>query len=462
MARLLKPARPAVRHDSRPDHAAGGQLGAADRSSEAAGVAGLILAGLVVAEGVRDGGFWHADALVVAVLSLGALAGQRWLAPLDRRGWAVVSSLVALSAWWLFRAASAHVVTHFLPLGASLLGAAAAFIVIRSQHAAQRAVTAAFVALVGAGVAVSGFVGLVVRWNPLAIPSQHLWRLSSPLTYADAAGLVLGMALLMALGSEIRPWLSRACACLCAGGLLATQSRGALIALVCAAALVPWRRYVLHLVPLVAGALLGALAVATSPWHHAVPALGVALVVLVALSVFWVPGPRRPSRRTVAWWSAIVALVGTAAIVALHHEIWLRVHSPSDRDRSAEWSAAWHQFSSAVLVGVGPDRTLHFHIADGTFAHFAHNEYLQIAAGAGLVGLALLVLSMISLVRVVRRDSVLSSCAVAGLVCLAVGAVFDFDWHLPLIGLLGGGLAGLGAPLPTARAVGSSPRSGSG
>jgi hypothetical protein len=445
------------------DPAVPGELALADRTNEAAGLAGLILAGLVLAECVRDGGFWHGDALIVAVLSTVVLAGWRWLAPLDRRGWAVVSSLVALAAWWLVRAASAHLLTHFVPFGASLLGGAAAFVVVRSLHAAQRAVAALVVALVGAGVAVSGFVGLMARWNPLAIPSQHLWRLSSPLTYADAAGVVLAMALLMALGSELRPWLCRACICLCAGGLLATQSRGAVLAFVCAAALVPWRRYVHHLVPLLAGVLLGALAVVTSPWHHAVPVLGVALVALVALSVCWVPKRRRPSRRAVAWWSAALALVATAAIVALHHEIWLRVHSPSDRDRGAEWSAAWHQFSSAVLAGVGPDRTLHLHIADGTFAHFAHNEYLQVAAGAGLVGLGLLVLSMVSLVRVVRRNSLISSCAAAGLVCLAVGALFDFDWHLPVIGLLGGWLAGLGAPsgpgqAPAAGAVPNCPQ----
>jgi hypothetical protein len=80
---------------------------------------------------------------------------------------------------------------------------------------------------------------------------------------------------------------------------------------------------------------------------------------------------------------------------------------------------------------------------DGTYAHFAHNEYLQVAADAGLIGLALLVLAGLSLVRAVRRVDLVTSCATAALVCWAVGGAFDFDWHLPFVGLLGGWVAGL-------------------
>jgi hypothetical protein len=448
-----------VRSDTRGDLDQVGSLARpeATPSHEVGVIVALVLAGLVLAECVRDGGFWRGDALVVAIASGAVLLIVPWLAPLDRRGWAVVSGLVALATWWLVRAGSAHLLSHFLPLGAGLLGCGASFVVVRSLDPAQRALAAAFVGLVGAGVAITGLVGLVLRWKPLAIPSQHLWRLSSSLTYADAAGVVLGMGLVMALGSELRPWFSRVCVCLCAGGLLATQSRGAVLAVVCAAAFVPWRRYLHHLVPLLAGALMGAVAIATSPWHHAVPVLGVVVVGCVGCSVAWAPRLPRFSRRAAAWGAALAAVAGTVAIVGLRHEISLRTFSPSNQDRSVEWSTAWHQFTSAVLVGVGPDRTLHFHATDGTFAHFAHNEYLQIAADGGLVGLALLAMVVVSLVRLVRRDSLIASCATAGLVCLGVGAVFDFDWHLSVIGLLGGWLAGLGAPLPPTSSDRSAP-----
>ncbi len=141
----------------------------------------------------------------------------------------------------------------------------------------------------------------------------------------------------------------------------------------------------------------------------------------------------------------ITAGLVVAAVVGLHHEVGLRALSPSDQDRSSEWAAALHQWTSAPLFGVGPDRLLTFHAADGTFAHFAHNEYLQVAADSGVIGLALLLLAGIAASRVARRFDALSSCAASALVCGAVAGAFDFDWHLSYVGLLGGVCVGLSA-----------------
>ncbi len=58
-------------------------------------------------------------------------------------------------------------------------------------------------------------------------------------------------------------------------------------------------------------------------------------------------------------------------------------------------------------------------------------------------GLGLVALVGLSLVRDLRRAGPLSSCAVAAVVCWAVGGAFDFSWHLPVLGLLGGWCAGL-------------------
>jgi hypothetical protein len=133
------------------------------------------------------------------------------------------------------------------------------------------------------------------------------------------------------------------------------------------------------------------------------------------------------------------------AVLLLLHEIGLRALAPSDADRSAEWSVAWHQWGTAPVFGVGPDRLLLFHTPDGTYAKFVHNEYLQVAADVGVLGLALLAAAVASVVRAVRRVDVLSSCACAALVCGAVGGAFDFDWHLPFVGFVLGCCVGLAA-----------------
>ncbi len=407
----------------------------------------VVVAGLMVVEGIRQGGFWHADASIVAMASVPLIVVSLATTRLRRPELALVGSVLLLGVWWLDRAHAAGSMGRFLPFGASILGFLAAFLATRALSPARKEVAAAVVALVGAGTALLGFVGLVWRWDPLAMPSQYLWRLSSSMTYADAAGLVLALGLIMALGIGRWPRMARASACLCAGGLLATQSRGPMLAFACACALVPLDRYRRNAVPLVAGLGVGLVAVATSASNGPVPLLGVAVAVAVVVSVARLPGrgPRPLGRRRVV----LVAVVGCVAVLAcvavLHRQIELRVLAPSNGDRSVEWSTALDQFGAAPLVGVGPDQPLEFRAVDGNHAYFVHNEYLQIGADAGLVGMVLLVTAGISLIGSVRRRDVLTSCAAAALVCWAVAAGFDFDWHLPVVGLLGGWIAGLGA-----------------
>ncbi len=405
----------------------------------------LTLAGLIIVEAIREGGFWKPDALVVTVVALILLVVQlAHLAP-DRRSRAVVVTLGLLALWWFLRAVAEGSASSFLPLGASVLGFAGAFVTVRTLTPSQKQSAGSFVAGLGAVGAVVGFVGMIWRWYPMAMPAQHLWRLSTTLTYADAAGVFLAISLLVALAGGPRPWMARVSACLCVAGLIATQSRGALLAFVCACALVPWRQYVLFLVPLLCGFALGVVAVATSPSTDAVPVLGVVLVAAVVMSLARVPsmGHWKWRRRDVVLTVAVAlgALIGTALL--LHSEIALRALAPSDQDRAAEWSAAFHQFLSSPFFGVGPDRLLHFHAVDGTVASFAHNEYLQVAADGGLLGVALLALAATALGRAVRRVDALTSCAVGALVCLAVAGLLDFDWHLSVLGLLGGWVAGL-------------------
>ena len=408
-------------------------------------VVAAIIFGLMFVEGLRQGGFWQVDALVAAVAAAGLIVAAIVVAPPDRRSWWVIGSVVSLALWWLVRARTSGSVSQFLPLGASFLAFAAAFAAVRPLRGRARDAAALGVACLGAVGALVGFVGLIWRWYPAAMPAQGLWRLSTTLTYADAAGLVLGVCLLLAMGTDLFPVVIRMAVCLCAGGVLATQSRGAYVAVACACCLVPWRLYVRHLVPLAAGVSLGLVAIVSSPDAGRVPWLGVALV--LALAVAAVVEWEMPTTAIGPWARAaivVLALLAVAAVFVLaRHEIGLRAFSPSDQDRSVEWSSALHQWGTAPIIGVGPDRLLQFHAPDGTYAHFVHNEYLQIGADAGLVGVALLTYAVVSVTRVVRRFDVLSSCATSALVAWAVGGAFDFDWHLTFVGFLGGWCVGL-------------------
>lgn len=408
-------------------------------------ICAAVLYGLLIVEGWREGGFWSADAFAVALASVVMLVVALVLDRPDPRGMMLVGSVLALTAWWLIRAITSGVPEQFLPLGASMLGFAAAYAATRTLVGAARQTAGLGVVVLGGLGALVGLAGLVSRWYPMAIPSQGLWRLSSTLTYADAAGLVLGMCLLVALGLDAAPVLVRIAVCLTAAGVLATQSRGAYVAFLGACLVVPWRRYVHFAVPLVAGIVVGAGAIASSPDSGSVPWLG--LLVVLAVGVSAAPWPRRltlPARLNTRVAIVLsVLVVALLVVAALHHEIGLRALAPSDQDRSVEWSTALHQWASAPLTGVGPDRLLVFHAVDGSFAHFVHNEYLQIGADAGAIGAILLAVSAVAVIRVVRRTDLLSSCAAAALVCFAIAGAFDFDWHLSFVGVLGGWCVGL-------------------
>ena len=400
---------------------------------------------LTLAAGWRDGGFWPAQAAAIALIAVVLLAVSLVTAPRDRGSTFVIVSLLVLTAWWWIRSATCGGGADFLPLGASMLAFAAAFAATRALRGDARQWAALAMAGLGATVSLTGFVGLIGRWSPLALPAQGLWRLSASLTYADAAGLACAVCLLLALGCTRAPMLVRVIVCLNVAGVVATQSRGAAAALACGCLLVPWTRYKEMALPLAAGVALGVAAVASSPQRSAVPWLGAVLVIAVALALLNLSLRLRVLRGTHAQVAASALAVAGFAVAALlvHHEIGLRALAPSDQDRSAEWTAAFHQWTSAPLVGVGPDRLLALGANDGSWAHFAHNEYLQITADAGLVGLALVGLTGASLGGTLRRTGPLSSAAVACLVCWAVGGLFDFSWHLPALGLLGGWCAGL-------------------
>ena len=237
----------------------------------------------------------------------------------------------------------------------------------------------------------------------MAIPSQGLWRLSSTLTYADAAGLVLGH---VPPGGPRTRRRSRpdAGARLPDGGRTARHPEpGGLCGVPRSmpgrpvASLRPVRR--------AAGGRHRGRCLRRSRHPRisgAVPWLGLLVILAVARLGGTVAKPAHPPAASGQPESALPGLSSWSplvAVAALHHEIGLRALAPSDQDRSVEWSTALHQWASAPLVGVGPDRLLVFHAVDGSFAHFVHNEYLQIGADAGAIGAVLLALSVVAVIR---------------------------------------------------------------
>ena len=253
-----------------------------------AALAGIV-AGLIVAATFREGAFYPADAALVLTVSLVVTAVLMFTRP-DRRAVVAVGAVGACALWWFIRAAGQGRPGAFLPFGASLIGFACAFLATRRLSGRYRVLATQLVVAVGAVSAGAGLVATTARWYPLAMPAQNLWRLATTLTYSNAAGALLAVATLVGIGLDQRGRTNRLMVCLCAAGLVATQSRGAVLGAIVGAALVPlgqWRRAAL---PVGLGVLGGLAVVATSSGGSAQPLATVAVVVVVVLSVV---APRR-------------------------------------------------------------------------------------------------------------------------------------------------------------------------
>jgi O-antigen ligase len=220
-------------------------------------------------------------------------------------------------------------------------------------------------------------------------------------------------------------------------GLLATMSRGAIFALVVVIPMLP-RRCLREAAWPAFLAVCGAVAcVATSSGGHA--QLLVAAL-LVALAV--VAGRGAPALRSRTSAALLLLGVAAAALLALHPSAASRLSANTVDIRTSEWSAAYRVTSAHPVIGGGPEKNLVLNHG-GSFAYFAHNEYLQIAAGGGLVALALLGLVAVAIIRVADRHTWQAEAATAALLVFAVGGVFDFTWHAPALGIVAGWIAAL-------------------
>jgi hypothetical protein len=407
-----------------------------------------IVIGLTAGEILRQGAFYPKDAFGVAVVSGGLIAFEL-AAGVDRRARRAAFAIGLCALWWWIAAIAHGSGKAFLPLGASILGFLAGFLVVRRLDDAQRTWAATAIATIGAAAAAIGLEASVTRRFPLAMPAQNLWRLSTTLTYADAAGLLVGLALLVGVGLDQRKWLSRVDVYLCTAALVATQSRGAALAVVAGALFVPLTTVRAARRALLVGVASGLVVVATSSGPAKHPVAGIAVVVGLVVAVIVRPPSTFPSvtisRRALVRTMLVFAACAIVAIIALRTPIQRRVELSSTNDRVVEWTAAIKQWWSSPITGTGPDKILRFHAKQGTFAHFAHNEYLQVAAGSGAVGFVLLLLGIGAVAAALRRDDAMSSCACGALVAFVVAGFLDFDWHLSALGIVAGCVAGLAA-----------------
>lgn len=404
-------------------------------------VVAAVVAGLTIAAVWQKGAFFSTEAGVVAIGSLLIVCAS--LPLLEREELFTTLAVGALTFWWLLSALVHH---HggFLPEGASMLGFLAAFLAIRHLPERSRQAAAAGVVAIGAVSAVVGLWAVAFRSFPLAMPAQGFWRAATTLTYSNAAGALFAMCLLIALGLSQRvPW-HRVAIALIVAGLVATESRGALLALLVALPIVPVRQLGQAVWSALLGVGAGAVMVAASHGPGREPAAFAA--VLVAGGLAWLlPPARRPqlTRRQIAGVALLAVVAVALAGLALHTPISARVQTASSDDRGREWTAAIDQWRRAPVTGVGPDVLLQLDTSPPSYDQFAHNEYLQMLADGGVVGVVLLAASGVAVARSLHRRDVATSCATAAVVAFAVAGTLDFDWHLPALALIAGGAAGM-------------------
>lgn len=338
-------------------------------------------------------------------------------------------------------------------MGASIVSFVAAAAVVRQSPRRWRRGGALFCIAIAALTAVVGLVACDVRWYPLSMRGQDLWRLSGTITYSNAAGLLLGMALLLAMDRTLQTrWGSLAIAA-CASGLVATQSRSVVLATLVAGLWLARRELRNALVPLSLGAFAGIVTVANSnglarrPLALCVSMLTLALVPIVS------EGVQRSGRLSIRTRRAVTVAAGAiglavllGAVIGARSEVAKRIDLGSDVGRLHEWRSALQQFHTSIWTGVGPDQLLVISKSKGTTTYFAHNEYLQILAGGGLIALGLVAAAVVLIVRRQRSSPAHVRTASGALVVFALGGMFDYSWHVPAIALLAGLILGLAQP----------------
>ncbi|MGD9525854.1 O-antigen ligase family protein [Pseudonocardia sp.] len=357
-----------------------------------------------------------------------------------------ILALLGVAAWVLVRGDGAS----GLPAAALACGLAAAAWAATGLDTVGRRVLHAVVIACGLVVASTGWVGVALHVEPLALVSSGLWRASSTLTYANAAAaflvavLLLAVAVLPAPGADRSRPLMLVTTSVLLLGLVATMSRAGLLTLAVGVLVLlaspPHRARlrtlwpVLPAVAVAAAGLLPALPEAAGPGSaQPLPAVaglaaGLAILVLDRRAVTLLVG------------AAAVAVVMAVPAATFADLASTRLSATStERGDLARVTAA--QFLESPLTGIGPGRLDLVYVDHrGVLvrAEYTHDEYLQMAAETGVIGLALTGTALIALLLAAARRwrDATGPPALAILAAFALHSAADFLWHIPVLPLL--------------------------
>jgi len=457
--------------------------------------AALAVAGTAAASGAYFPTSWGWAAIAfgwtgVLALLMRERTGLSTLEMVTLAGLAAVTGWTALSATWSLEAGKTFL--EFERALVYLTGGFAAILLVR-RSTVPYLLGGVLAAITGISTYAVGTRLLPERLGSVGYLLEN--RLSAPLGYWNALGILAAMGVLIGLGfaARSRSVLGRALAAAALPILVTTLyftfGRGGWIALglgLLVTLAIDNRRLqlitvLLAVAPATAAAVWIAsgskaltttgppLSEATRQGHHFAPIL-LALVVAAAASslvVAWAerrlpPMPRGRILYGIAVWFVFIVLV--AAGLARYGSPWTiadrvwrdfkappiafapgqnlnrRLFKLSGRGRIDLWRAAWHDTEAHPLLGSGAGtyETYWFqHRPTGLIVRDAHSLYLETLAELGSVGLALLfVLLGAPIIAGCRaRRYPLVSAVLGAYVAYLIHAAGDWDWEVPAVTL---------------------------
>ena len=467
------------------------------RPAARGGAAPFVFAGVcVLGLGAAHGGYFPSAWGWTVVAAVGVLAWSLTIRAVARptaTEAVFLGALLAAACWYALSAVWGTSSAALDETGRALVyvaGAGAAFSVVR------RASAAALLGGVLAGSSAIAVYALGTRLFPDRMgtfDSVAVYRLSTPIGYWNALGLLCAIALLLSLAlvastaSPLRAALASAPVPILLATLYFTFSRGSWISLgiglVVALALDPRRlRLTAAAVAIGLPAAIGVFVASRFPalTHlnstvaraaHDGHRLALVLLVLVLVAAGLgaelailrrrVSLPANASRIYAIVLAALAVAAITAGLVQLGgpsaaaRRAWhsfaapppktqvnlqSRLFSFSGTYRADLWTAAWHDAQAHPLLGSGAGSYEAYWLAHRTTplkVKDAHSLYLETLAELGVVGLALLVLALaaplVAVARARRRPGV--AIAAGAYVAYLAGAAVDWDWEITSVTL---------------------------
>ena len=414
----------------------------------------VLAAAVAAALAFDDGGYfppaWGWSALVLFwVAGLALFLRDRFA--FGRLELAMLGSFAGLVAWAALSSAWSSSTERSILEGQRdlvYLGGLLAVLVV----ARGRPVTELLVAVCGAALLTSAFALTDFFFSAREAGS----RLSEPLGYPNAIGLVAAIGALLATAfaaharSQLRRALAAASVVVFVLTIFFTYSRGTWISvavgLAAMVAVDPRRVALLRTVAAVAPVV--GVAFWLGARTHQGHLLALATVLLAAAAALTTVAERRVSLGrgasigAAAVMVALLLVVPAAAIARYGSRPTAGHHAASFSGRTPLWHQAWDDWEAHRVLGSGAGTFEEFWVAHrrtSAYARDAHSLYLETLAELGPVGLGLLVAALglpLLLVARVRFHPFVPG-ALAAYLAYLVHAAGDWDWEMPAATLLG-------------------------